>query len=415
MSLKSCYCEKCNKTMAENQFYLSNNLEKYPDGGRMTMCKKCLTMHVDNWDPDTYLWILQEVDVPYAPWEWDKLLGSYARDPSKVTGLTILGRYLSKMKLKQYKDYRWKDTEFVQQLNNKKIAEAMKRQGYDQQQITEAIEKATFTLPVGDLLRNAEAAAQEKERLAQLSREASESALQFPDGKEDDELVEFNLTDEEQLALKLKWGNNYKPAEWVQLEKLYVDMMNSYDIQTAGHIDTLKLICKTSLKANKLLDIGDVDGAQKMVKMYDSLMKSGKFTAAQNKAENGEFVDSISELVAVCEKEGFIPRYYVDGPQDKVDRVIQDMQDYTRTLITEEMHLAPLIERAVRQIETDREKEIAIDEAEEGDEEAFEQALFQDDEYFLKDQDFSDFVDFEEREFEFDEEFYESLMNNGIS
>lgn len=152
-----------------------------------------------------------------------------------------------------------------------------------------------------------------------------------------------------------------------------------------------------------------------MVKMYDSLMKSGKFTAAQNKAENGEFVDSISELVAVCEKEGFIPRYYVDGPQDKVDRVIQDMQDYTRTLITEEMHLAPLIERAVRQIETDREKEIAIDEAEDGDEEAFEQALFQDDEYFLKDQDFSDFVDFEEREFEFDEEFYESLMNDGTS
>jgi hypothetical protein len=27
-------------------------------------------------------------------------------------------------------------------------------------------------------------------------------------------------------------------------------MMNSYDIQQAGHIDTLKLICKTSLKAN---------------------------------------------------------------------------------------------------------------------------------------------------------------------
>lgn len=257
MPLKSCYCEKCNKTMAENQFYLSNNLEKYPDGGRMTMCKKCLTMHVDNWDPDTYLWILQEVDVPYAPWEWDKLLGSYARDPSKVTGLTILGRYLSKMKLKQYKDYRWKDTEFLQQLNNKKIAEAMKRQGYDQQQITEAVEKATFTLPIGDLLKTAEAAAQEKERLAQEENEASESALQFPVGKEDDDLVEFNLTDEEQLALKLKWGNNYKPAEWVQLEKLYVDMMNSYDIQTAGHIDTLKLICKTSLKANKLLDIGD--------------------------------------------------------------------------------------------------------------------------------------------------------------
>jgi hypothetical protein len=62
------------------------------------------------------------------------------------------------------------------------------------------------------------------------------------------------------------------------------------------------------------LDLGDVDGAQKMVKMYDSLMKSGKFTAAQIKSEQGEFVDSVSEIVALCEKEGFIPRYYVDGP-----------------------------------------------------------------------------------------------------
>jgi hypothetical protein len=48
-------------------------------------------------------------------------------------------------------------------------------------------------------------------------------------------------------------------------------------------------------------------------------MKSGKFTAAQNKAENGEYVDSVGELVMMCEKDGFIPRYYVDEPNDKVD------------------------------------------------------------------------------------------------
>jgi len=102
-------------------------------------------------------------------------------------------------------------------------------------------------------------------------------------------------------------------------------MMQSYDIQTAGHIDTLKKICKTSLKSDQLLDIGDVDGAQKMIKMYDTLMKSGKFTEAQNKAEKGDIVDSVSEIVNMCEKDGFIPRYYVDGPQDKVDRVLEDL------------------------------------------------------------------------------------------
>jgi hypothetical protein len=57
-------------------------------------------MHVDNWNPETYMWILREADVPYVPEEWDKLMKSYAKDPSKVTGMTIVGRYLSKMKLK---------------------------------------------------------------------------------------------------------------------------------------------------------------------------------------------------------------------------------------------------------------------------------------------------------------------------
>jgi hypothetical protein len=57
-------------------------------------------MHVDNWNPDTYLWILQEIDVPYIPEEWNKLMATYAKDRSKLTGLSIIGRYLSKMKLK---------------------------------------------------------------------------------------------------------------------------------------------------------------------------------------------------------------------------------------------------------------------------------------------------------------------------
>ena len=81
--------------------------------------------------------------------------------------------------------------------------------------------------------------------------------------------------------------------------------------------------------------MGDVEGFQKMSKVYDSLMKSGKFTAAQNKAESGEFVDSVGELIELCEKQGYIERFYIDQPNDKVDLTIQDMQRYTRTLIEE--------------------------------------------------------------------------------
>lgn len=396
------YCEKCNRTMAEDNFYLSNNFEKYPEG-RLTQCKKCLTAHVDNWDPDTYLWILQEIDVPYVPDEWHKVLATWGKDKKKVTGTTILGRYLSKMKLKQWKDFRWKDNDFLQEMANAKIKAAMERSGYEAAQIAEAVDKATFSMPKEPL---------EIPQYADPGPEEQPTEDYFATQSEAIE-DDLDLTEEDRTYLRLKWGKVYKPEEWVRLEQLYDEMMGSYDIQTAGHIDTLKLICKTSLKANQLIDIGDIDGFQKMSRVYDSLMKSGKFTAAQNKAESGEYVDSVSELVAVCEKDGFIPRYYIDEPKDKVDRVIQDLQDYTRNLITEEMHLGALIEKAVKSIEEDRLKDLEEEIDGETEDEAFERELFNPtSSNYTTDQDFIDFKEFEENSAEIDEDYLQTLLDN---
>ena len=207
-----------------------------------------MTLHVDNWDPQTYLWILQEVDVPYIPDEWNKLLASYGRDRSKLTGLTILGRYLSKMKLKQYRDFRWNDTEHLQELANAKIEQTMKRQGFGAVEIAEAVNRATFTLP-----EDIAAPPPETHKKEDIFGGPVEDY--FDDGATDALVAE--LTEEDRLYLRLKWGKAYKPDEWIELEKLYKEMEESYDIQTAGHKDTLKLICKTSLKANQLIDMGD--------------------------------------------------------------------------------------------------------------------------------------------------------------
>ena len=384
------YCEKCNRTMGADQFYSSNNLEKYPNDGKFPQCKKCMTMHVDNWNPDTYLWILQEADVPYIPDEWNKLMMSYARDGKKTSGMTILGRYLSKMKLKQFRDYRWKDNDFLQQMANSKIEQAMKRQGYGAAEIADAINKATFELPEGEL--------QEPEFIAPESNPFMQEDYFDRDVGND---FDDDLTDEDRTYLRLKWGKTYKPEEWIRLEQLYNEMMDSYDIQSAGHIDTLKLVCKTSLKANQLIDIGDVEGFQKMSKVYDSLMKSGKFTAQQNKAESGEFVDSISELVEICEKQGFIPRYYTDIPNDKVDETLADLKFYTRTLVTEEMNLGNLIENAI--------KEMAKEEAKEEDEDLEDEIMTLDDIDHLKDEDFEAYTDFLDEEIEADEELLQRL------
>ena len=150
-----------------------------------------------------------------------------------------------------------------------------------------------------------------------------------------------------------------------------------------------------------------------MSKVYDSLMKSGKFTAQQNKAEKGEYVDSISELVALCEKDGFIPRYHVDEPKDKVDRVLQDLQSYTRSLVMEEMNLGNLIENAVKQIEIDKQKEAENEAEAANDEELLEMELFGDDaESVLEDEDFAILRELEEEAGEADDDFIKSLLED---
>ena len=383
---KQYYCKKCNRTMAEDQFYGSNNLDKYPEG-KLDICKKCITMHVDNWNPETYVWILQECDVPYVPDEWMKLLESYGRDKSKVTGMTILGRYLSKMKLKQYKDFRFKDTEFLQEMADAKLEQTMKRQGYEAAEIAMAVEKNKIIVPEGGFVEPAYQEQVVEDYFAQIS------------GGEEDFTDE--LTDEEKTYLRLKWGKTYKPEEWIRLEQLYEEMMASYDVQGAGHIDTLKLLCKTSLKANQLIDMGDIEGFQKMSKVYDSLMKSGKFTAQQNK-EDGEFVDAIGQLVEICEKEGFIPRYYIDKPNDRVDETLADMKGYTKTLVYEELNLGNLIEQSIKTMMNEENKE--------EDEDIEEELLTLEELDELKDEDFEHHNDFLEDEQELDEEFMRNLI-----
>lgn len=394
------FCDKCQRTMRGTEFYGSNNLEKYPEG-KLHQCKKCLTMHVDNWDSSTYMWILEECDVPYIPEEWNKLLQKYASEGKTITGTTIIGRYLAKMKLKQFRDYRFKDTEFLQQMADHKVEETMKRQGYEAAEIAKVIEQSHISAP-------------ERPTPPPLTIPNSKNTDNVSLGIEDyfaeqnseyDIDIAADLTDDDKRYLLLKWGKSYTPEEWVKLEQLYNEMMQSYDIQSAGHIDNLKLLCKTSLKSNQLLDIGDVDGAQKMLRMYDSLMKSGKFTAAQNKAETGEYVDSISELVAICEKEGFIPRYYIDQPGDRVDETIADLKGYTRSLVVDEMNLGNLIESAV--------KTMAREEAKEEDEDIEDEIMSLEDVDQLKDEDFEEFNEFEEDEEKASEEAMKEYLEEG--
>ena len=148
-----------------------------------------------------------------------------------------------------------------------------------------------------------------------------------------------------------------------------------------------------------------------MLKMYDSLMKSGKFTAVQNKEAASEDIDCIGSLVAICEKEGFIPRFYVDTPNDKIDKVILDLQNYTQSLVQGESNLSNMFENALQAIERDRMNEAIIDTNDIADEEFEEQLFSEGITETLRDSDYEAFQDYEDDLEKSNDEFFEDMEN----
>ncbi len=356
-------CSRCKKTMSELKFYT------YKDGSKVEMCKDCLCAHVNNFEPDTFTWILKKMDVPYIPWEWNVLRDKkYQEDPKKGTGgPAVLGKYLAKMKLKQWYDketgkpYTWEDSErLVAELGQEKelTEEEKEEEEARMKEIQEMYEKGEIPEAEYRTLTSTESQVEAAETMFPGAMDVVPEGDPFSSFDSqyisEDELPDpaAELTDEDKIYLAMKWGRLYKPNEWVALEKKYVEMMSGFDIQDPDTLNTLILMCKTDLKMNQALDCGDIDSYQKLARVSDSLRKSGKFTAAQNKDKDNEQIDCTGVLVAVCEREGgFIPPDLCDVEQDMIDVSIKDTQKYLYNLVTKDLGFGQQIENYLKKIQ----------------------------------------------------------------
>ena len=282
LGTSSQYCEKCRKTMRPEQFYT------YKNGTRCELCKACITLHVDNYNPDTFIWLCEKFDVPYLEDEWNTLRDRYyAKAPKNPSTSAVFGKYLAKMKLKQWRSYGYADTDMLRE----KAEIEKKLHGTSEEKAQEKLEEMKLALEKGEITE-----AQYKTYADIYAPPPPPQPEQpnfngepqpFEDVKLED--VSAKLTEDDKIYLAMKWGRLYHADEWVALEKLYNEFMESFDIQGAARIDTLKKICKTSLKMDQAIDSGDIETYQRLSRVYDSLMKSAKFTEAQRKEE--KFLD----------------------------------------------------------------------------------------------------------------------------
>lgn len=171
-----------------------------------------------------------------------------------------------------------------------------------------------------------------------------------------EEDIQDNLTEEDIQYLALKWGLLYKPSEWVKMEELYRKYAASYEI-SIDREQALKAICKTDLKMNQAIDIGDIKTFKDLQAANDQLRKSSKFTDSQKQEEKQRELDSIGQLVEFVEKEGgVIPQYFdpIETPEDRIDFIINDIKHYTDNLVKNELGLGNLIESYIKKLEENK-------------------------------------------------------------
>jgi hypothetical protein len=75
--------------MEDTQFYT------YKTGKKTELCKKCLTMHINAFDETTFLWVLEKMDLPYVPAEWNILRDKddQKKGDLKFDSAAVYGKY----------------------------------------------------------------------------------------------------------------------------------------------------------------------------------------------------------------------------------------------------------------------------------------------------------------------------------
>lgn len=355
------YCSKCRKTMAAVNFYTFKNGEK------SDLCKSCETLHIDNYDPSTFVWLLQKYDVPYVPEEWNVLRDrAYQKDPYKVNGTSVFGKYLAKMRLKKWKDFGYADSEALQ----KEAREKAEKYGTPQEQTEKKIAEMEEAYKKGEIseaqyLTYKEINEPKAIEFVEVNGSVTTTGPNkggngpYPTNDHPFEQVDIpdvskDLTDDDKVYLAMKWGRLYSAADWVYLEQKYKEYDDSFDLHNADLISGTKQLCKLDLKCNQALDCGDIDSYSKLARASDSLRKSLKFTAAQRKEDKEQEFSCYGQIVAFAEKfndEDCIRPIDLSIDRDIVDKDIQDMKNFNKSLIEEDPTVYKMIEQYIKKRE----------------------------------------------------------------
>lgn len=270
-------CMKCGEPKKYEDYYISYS--PLHMSGRCPLCKECISKYDAN-NLTEVISVLRTIDRPYYKDLWEKAV---------LTGKdNIFGKYMRMLSLNNSKDT-WADGEVD--------------------------ESKSITRMNTEIMRKQMELEQLEEKAKNIQKEE--------ENKIPDELIK-------------KWGKGYDPELYQMFEDKFKLLEQSYPIRSSMHLESLMTYVILSTKAMMCVRQGNVDEAQKFLKLSQEQAKQAKINpSALSVSDLAGGIDNFSSLVMAVEKAvdivPLIPKYIEQG-QDKADMMILFYVNYERSL-----------------------------------------------------------------------------------
>lgn len=161
-------------------------------------------------------------------------------------------------------------------------------------------------------------------RTSDIVNTTSPDSIKSEKGKE----IEFS---EEFIV---KWGTGYKKHEYLKMEKFYIDMYDTHEINTPIHKDMLVQLAKLAVRRNRYLESDSMSDYDKANKAFEVTMKSAGFRPVDRQGlDDATGIRSFSQIWDEVEKRGWRKPPPVVFEEDDVDAMIVSLLNYYHRLV----------------------------------------------------------------------------------
>ena len=154
--------------------------------------------------------------------------------------------------------------------------------------------------------------------------------------------------------LKREWAPSYTKEELLWLDQYYNQIVATQNVSTPILQQYARDLCEIQLRIKKgLRENADV---KKDMDARDNIIKIAKFEASN--AKSAADFQSVGELMVYYGKKGWHPNWHIQ-PQDSIDFMMENIQNYLQRLVRNEGNFAQQVEdRKARYNMTQRLEEI---------------------------------------------------------